>query len=96
MNYIKQHQADKAEALDSASSIETKINDLVSYLYCDKFRVDTRVQVGDVLRTLLPILHTVTYLAANLSKATISETFNRRFCRQVGFPNYALTNAHNS
>ena len=53
MNYIKQLQADKAEALDSARSIETEINDLVSYLCCDKFRVDTRVQVGDVLRVLL-------------------------------------------
>jgi hypothetical protein len=41
MNYIKQLQADKAEALDSARSIETEINDLVSYLCCDKFRVDT-------------------------------------------------------
>jgi hypothetical protein len=53
MNYIKQLQADKAEPLDSARSIETEINDLVSYLCCDKFRVDTRVQVGDVLRILL-------------------------------------------
>ena len=72
MNYIKQLQADKAEALDSARSIETEINDLVSYLCCDKFRVDTRVQVGDVLRALLPIRNTVTYLAANLSNATIN------------------------
>ena len=52
MNYIKQLQADKAEALDSARSIETEINDLISYLCCDKFRVDTRVQVGDVLRVI--------------------------------------------
>ena len=55
MNSIKQLQADKAEALDSARSIETEINDLVSYLCCDKFRLDTRVQVGDVLRVLLLI-----------------------------------------
>jgi hypothetical protein len=54
MNYINQLQADKAEALDSARSIETEINDLISYLWCDKFRVDTRVQVGDVLRVILP------------------------------------------
>ena len=53
MNYIKQLQANKAAALDSARSIETEINDLVSYLGCGKFRVDTRVQVGDVLRVLL-------------------------------------------
>jgi hypothetical protein len=61
MNYIKQLQADKAEPLDSARSIETEINDLVSYLCCDKFRVDTRVQVGDVLQILLLskiLLHT--------------------------------------
>lgn len=72
MNYIKQLQADKAEALDSARSIETEINDLVSYLCCDKFRVDTRVQVGEVLRALLPIRNTVTYLAATISNATIN------------------------
>jgi hypothetical protein len=59
MNYINQLQADKAEALDSARSIETEINDLISYLCCDKFRVDTRVQVGDVLRVILPIQNTV-------------------------------------
>ena len=64
MNYIKQLQADKAEALDSARSIETEINDLISYLCCDKFRVDTRVQVGDVLRVILPIRNTVTYSSA--------------------------------
>jgi hypothetical protein len=31
MNYIKQLQADKAEALDAARSIETEINHLISY-----------------------------------------------------------------
>jgi hypothetical protein len=72
MNYIKQLQADKAEALDSARSIEIEINDLVSYLCCDKFRVDTRVQVGDVLRALLPIRNTVTYLSVTISSATIN------------------------
>ena len=55
MNYINQLQADMTEALDSTRSIETEINDLISYLCCDKFWVDTRVQVGDVLRVLLPI-----------------------------------------
>jgi hypothetical protein len=54
MNYIKQLQADKAEALDAARSIETAINHLISYLSCPKFHDDTRVQVGDVLRDLLP------------------------------------------
>ena len=53
MNYIKQLQADKAEALDSARSIEAAINHLISYLSCPKFHVDTRVQVGDVLHNLL-------------------------------------------
>jgi hypothetical protein len=73
MNYIKQLQAYKAEALDSARSIETEINDLVSYLCCDKFRLDTRVQVGDVLRALLPIRNTVTYHAVTISKSTIND-----------------------
>ena len=72
MNYIKQLQADKAEALDSARSIETEINDLISYLCCDKFRVDTRVQIGDVLRTLPPIRNNVSYLATTLSRSTCS------------------------
>jgi len=72
MNYIKQLQADKAEAIESARTIETELNDLISYLCCDKFRVDTRVQVGDVLRTLLPIRNNVTFLAANLSRPTCS------------------------
>ena len=63
MNYIKQLQADKAEALDSARSIETEINHLISYLSCPKFHVDTRVQVGDVLRALLPIRNNVIDLA---------------------------------
>jgi hypothetical protein len=70
MNSIKQLQADKAEALDSARSIETEINDLVSYLCCDKFRLNTRVQVGDVLRTLLPIRNTVADIAVTISKST--------------------------
>ena len=39
MNYIKQLQADKAEAIQSARAIETELNDLISYLCCDKFRV---------------------------------------------------------
>jgi hypothetical protein len=34
MNYIKQLQAGKAEALDSARSIEAAINHLISYLSC--------------------------------------------------------------
>ena len=73
MNYIKQLQADKAEALDSARSIETEINDLVSYLCCDKFRVDTRVQVSDALRALLPIRNTVTQFNLNLYKSTTND-----------------------
>jgi hypothetical protein len=73
MNYIKQLQADKTAALDSARSIETEIDDLVSYLCGDKFRVDTRVQVGDVLQVLLPIRNTVTYLSAKLSSTTIND-----------------------
>ena len=67
MNYIKQLQTDKAEALDSARSIEAAINHLISYLSCPKFHVDTKVQVGDVLRDLLPIRNDVIYMAANLS-----------------------------
>ena len=72
MNYIKQLQADKAEAIASARIIETELNDLISYLCCDKFHVDTRVQVGDVLRVLLPIRNNVTYLATTLSGSTLS------------------------
>ena len=66
MNYIKQLQADKAEALAAARLIETEINHLISYLSCSKFHVDTRVQVGEVLRDLIPIRKNVTYLAATL------------------------------
>jgi hypothetical protein len=72
MNYIKQLQADKAEALDAARTIETEISDLISYLCSDKFHVDTRVQVGDVLRVLLPIRNNVSSLATNLSVSTLS------------------------
>jgi hypothetical protein len=68
MNYIKQLQAEKAQTIDSARTIETEINDLISYLCADKFRVDTRVQVGDVLRIVIPIRNIVTYLVANLSQ----------------------------
>ena len=71
MNYIKRLQVEKAEAIESARTIETELNDLISYLCCDKFRVDARVQVGDVLRILLPIRNNVTYLAANLSGSTL-------------------------
>ena len=67
MNYIKQLQAEKAEAIDSARTTETEINDLISYLCADKFHIDTRVQVGDVLRILLPIRNNVTYLVASIS-----------------------------
>ena len=67
MNYTKQLQADIAEALDSVRSVEAAINHLISYLSCPKFHVDTRVQVGDVLRDLLPIRNNVTHLDATLS-----------------------------
>ena len=67
MNYIKQLQADKAEALDSARSIEAAINHLISYLSCPKFHVDTRVQVGDVIRDLLPIRNDVIHMDVTLS-----------------------------
>jgi hypothetical protein len=76
MNHIKQLQADKAEALESARSIETEINDLVSYLCRDKFHVDTRVQVGDVLRDLLPIRNDVIHMAANLSNGGTNDKNN--------------------
>ena len=66
MNYIKQLQADKAEALDTARSIETAINHLISYLSCPKFHVDTRVQVGDVLRDLIPIRNDVIHIVLTL------------------------------
>ena len=66
MNYIKQLQAEKAEALDSARSVEAAINHLISYLSCPKFHVDTRVQVGDVLRDLPPIRNDVTHLAITI------------------------------
>jgi hypothetical protein len=73
MNYIKQLQADKAEALDSARSIETAINHLISYLSCPKFHVDTRVQVGDVLRDLIPIGNNVIYLTVTISKGVTND-----------------------
>ena len=67
MNYIKQLQADKAEALDSSRSIEAAINHLISYLSCPKFHLDTRVQVGDVIRDLVPIRNNVIHIVTNLS-----------------------------
>ena len=70
MNYIKQLQVDKAEALDSARSIEAAINHLISYLSCPKFHVDTRVQIDDVLRDLLPIRNDVTHMAVTLSNGS--------------------------
>jgi hypothetical protein len=73
MNYINQLQADKAEALNSARSIEAAINHLISYLSCPKFHVDTRVHVGDVLRDLLPIRNDVTHIAANLSNGVTND-----------------------
>ena len=72
MNYIKRLQGEKAEAIESARTIETELSDLISYLCCDKFHVDTRVQVGDVLRVLLPIRNNVTSLATTLSGSTLS------------------------
>jgi hypothetical protein len=76
MNYIKQLQADKAEALDVARSIETAINHLISYLSCPKFHVDMRVQVGDVLRDLLPIRNDVIYIAVTLSDVGTNDENN--------------------
>jgi hypothetical protein len=73
MNYIKQLQADKAEALDAAQLIEAAINHLISYLSCPKFNVDTRVQVGDVLRDLLPIRNYVTHTAVSLSHGVTND-----------------------
>ena len=73
MNYIKQLQADKAEALDSARSVEAAVNHLISYLSCPKFHVDTRVQVSDVLRDLLPICNDVTHIITTLSKGSTKD-----------------------
>jgi hypothetical protein len=73
MNYIKQLQADKAEALDSARSIEAAINHLISYLSCPKFHVDTRVQVGDILRDLLPIRNNVIHMVVTLSNVVTND-----------------------
>jgi hypothetical protein len=73
MNYIKKLQADKAEALDSARSIEAAINHLISYLSCPKFHVDTRVQVGDVLRYLLPIRNDVIHIDVTLSNGSTND-----------------------
>ena len=73
MNYIKQLQADKAEALDSARSIETEINHLISYLSCPKFHVDTRVQVSDVLQDILHMRNSVIYVAITLSNGGIND-----------------------
>jgi hypothetical protein len=67
MNYIQQLQADKADTLAAAQFIETEINHLISYLSCPEFDVDTRVQVGDVLRDLLLIRKTVIYMVITLS-----------------------------
>ena len=67
MNSIKQLQTDKAEALGAARSIETAINHLISYLSCPKFHVDTRVQVGDVLRNLIPIRNDDIHMPLTLS-----------------------------
>jgi hypothetical protein len=69
MNYIKQLQTDKAEALDSARSIEAAINHLISYLSCPKFHVDTRVQVGDVLPSHNDVIH----IEVTLSKRGIND-----------------------
>jgi hypothetical protein len=74
MNYSKQLQADKAEALDSARSIGAAINHLISYLAGPKFHVDTRVQVGDVLRDSLPIRNDVTYMVVNISNRGTNDT----------------------
>jgi hypothetical protein len=48
MNYIRQLQADKAEALDSTRSIEAAINHLISYLSTDRAaaRIFYAVPVG--------------------------------------------------
>ena len=81
MNYIKQLQADKAEALDSARSVEAAINGLISYLSCPKFHVDTRVQVGDVLRDLLPfvmMLHI--WQQPSLREALTKKRFKLSYC----------------
>ena len=62
MKYVKRLQADKAEALAAARLIATEINHLISYLSCSKFHVDTRVQVSDVLRDILPIRNDLYYM----------------------------------
>jgi hypothetical protein len=76
MNYIKQLQADKAEALDAAQLIETEINQLISYLSRSKFHVDTRVQVGDVLRDLIPIINNFLYIDLTISKGGTNDKNN--------------------
>ena len=73
MKYLKRLQADKAEALAAARLIETEINHLISYLSCSKFHVDTRVQVSDVPRVILPMINNVTQLAATLSNGATND-----------------------
>ena len=45
MNYIAT-PGRQGRGLDLSRSIKTEINDLISYLCGDKFRVDTRLQKG--------------------------------------------------
>jgi hypothetical protein len=67
MNYIKQLQADKAEAFGSARSIEAAINHLISVCHALSFTSIRGYRVGDVLRDLLPIRNDVTHMATTLS-----------------------------
>ena len=52
MNYIKQLQADVARLEDQVSTANAAVADLRSYLFSDKFHVDTTVQTQDVLNRL--------------------------------------------
>ena len=53
MNYIKQLQLDKQEALDCLAKAQLEVTELRVYLESPKFWEDTTVQVGDIQNRIM-------------------------------------------
>lgn len=57
VNYIKQLQLDKQEALDCLAKAQLEVTELRVYLESSKFWEDTTVQVGDVQNRIMGLRH---------------------------------------
>ena len=98
MNHIKRTQIERDAGIVFNTHLSSNLNDLKVYLCSDKFRIDTTVQVSDVLRRLDQAVgcaedDSANYLNAEIqkerSKEELVKSRGKANCEQCGYFGYA-------